>query len=106
MPQVPERVLGLGDLEGEEVTLPERPMLHGMTVFLTDGGGWQPTRVHSNRVNQGKHSYHHRIQKKWLKRFGQHWVESQARGQIFKIGRHSIIVRRDDWDELSKLEGC
>jgi len=81
-------------------------MLNGMTVILTDGGVWCPVRSHSKRANQGKRSYHNRVQKKWLKRFGQHWVEIQVRGTVFKIGSTSVIVRRDDWDELSKLEGC
>lgn len=104
MPQVPECVLGLGNLGGKEVTLPLRPMLHGMTVILTDGGVWCPVRSHSKRANQGKRSYHDRVQKKWTKRFGKHWVEIQARGECFKVGRDSIIVRREDWAELSRLE--
>lgn len=102
MPQVPERVLDLGDLEGKEVNPLPPLMYQGLTVFLTDGGSLRPTRVHSRNANQGKHSYHHRIQKKWLKRFGQHWVEIQARGQVFQLGRHSIIVRRDDWDAFQR----
>jgi len=74
----------------------------GMQVILSDGGNWCPLRAHSKRVNQGKASYHARIAKKWLNRFGRKWVETQKRGECFVLGNHSIIVRREDWPELQR----
>lgn len=72
----------------------------GMRVVLTDGGRWQPVRVHRRSANQGKASYHERIQKKWLKRFGRQWVEIQKRGEVFKLGSHTLIVRHEDWPAI------
>lgn len=77
-------------------------MFQGMRVVLSDGGSWSPARVHRKRANQGKASYHRRIQKKWLKRFGQVWVEIQKRGEVFKLGNHTLVVRREDWPELQR----
>jgi len=80
------------------------PMTYmGMQVTLTDGGSWCAVRSHSKRVNQGKASYHARITKKWLKRFGRKWVEIQKRGECFVLGNHTIIIRKDDWPAIQEL---
>lgn len=74
----------------------------GYKVILTDGGVLCPRRTHSRRKNQGKLSYHRRIQKKWLKRFGQEWIESQPRGTVLKIADSALVIRREDWAELAQ----
>ncbi len=73
----------------------------GLNVILSDGGNWCPVREHNKRANQGKASYHRRIQKKWLRRFGRKWVEIQKRGEYFLLGNHAIVVRRDDWPKFA-----
>lgn len=75
---------------------------NGMNVIVSDGGHFDPVRRHSKAANQHKSSYHARIQKKWLKRFGSKWVEIQKRGEIFMLGDHSIVVRHDDWFEMQR----
>ncbi len=75
----------------------------GMRVILTDGGSFQPVRVHNKNVNQSKTSYHKRIQKKWLKRFGERWVEIQKRGEVFILNNQSVIIRKDDWPALTTI---
>lgn len=72
----------------------------GFNVILSDGGNWSPNRPHAKRRNQGKRSYHRRIAKKWRKRFGERWNETQPRGTVYKLGNHSIVVRREDWPVL------
>ncbi len=85
------------------VIMSELPLMHmGLRVILTDGGRFQPVRIHRKSANQRKASYHNRVQKKWLKRFGSRWVETQKRGEVFMLGRHSMIVRKDDWPEFMK----
>ena len=79
------------------------PMTYmGMQVIVTAGGVWCPVRAHSKQANQGKPSYHARITKKWLKRFGKKWHETQKRGEYFILGNHSIMVRRDDLPEFQR----
>ena len=78
------------------------PLL-GINVMQCPGGSWCANRRHAKRKNGGKVSYHARISKKWLKRFGQSWIESQKRGEIFILGQHTIIVRHDDMPRLREL---
>ena len=80
-----------------------KPIINGLQVTLSDGGYFTPNRIHSVSKNQGKINYHFRIQKKWIKRFGRHWVEIQKRGETYIIGNHSLIVRKDDWPELQRV---
>lgn len=75
----------------------------GFNIVSTDGGHWVPVRAHSKRANGGKASYHRRVQKKWDKRFGQRWQEIQKRGEVFRIGRDTLVVRKDDLNELHRL---
>lgn len=77
-------------------------MVNGLRVILTTGGVQVPVRAHSKRRNQGKPSYHARIAKKWLKRFGTKWFETQPRGEFLIIANQSIMVRNEDWPLLQK----
>ena len=77
--------------------------VNGLRVLFSDGGHWQPIRVHSKSANQGKVPYHRRIAKKWRKRFGLEWIETQKPGEYFILGNHSLIVRHDDWPALKEM---
>jgi hypothetical protein len=74
-------------------------------IITSKGGNFAPVRPHSRHRNGGKESYHHRIQKKWLKRFGERWVEIQKRGEVFILGGSTVVVREDDLPELDRLLG-
>ena len=75
---------------------------NGLNVIVSDGGHFTPIRRHSKAANRRKASYHARIQKKWLKRFGSKWVETQKRGEVFILGNHSMVVWHDDWFEMQR----
>lgn len=72
-------------------------------ILTTKGGNFSPVRQHSRHRNGGKESYHRRIQKKWIKRFGERWVEIQNRGEVFIMGEATVLVREDDLPRLSEL---
>lgn len=78
------------------------PKFNELNVILSDPYKSVPVRVHSKSANQGKRSYHNRIQKKWLKRFGIKWIEIQKRGEVFMLGNHSMVVRKDDWPQMQR----
>jgi hypothetical protein len=75
-------------------------MMPRYQIVETAGGFMSPIRRHSKRRNGGKASYHRRIQKKWTKRFGEKWVETQRRGEVFILGGTTMLVRREDAHEL------
>lgn len=76
--------------------------VNGLRVLFTDGGLWVPVREHSKSKNQGKAPYHRRIQKKWRKRFGIYWSETQKKGEYLILGNHTLVVRHDDWPKLQE----
>lgn len=69
-------------------------------VVPTAGGHWASVRQHAKSRNGGKLSYHLRVQKKWDRRFGRSWVETQKRGEAFIIGGTTVLVRREDYPEV------
>ena len=71
----------------------------GLNALMHAGGHMVPNKVHSRQANQGKVSYHNRIQKKWRKRFGQKYVETVPRGTMYKFG-NTLVIRPDDYSEL------
>lgn len=61
-----------------------------------------PVRVHSKRRGS-KASYHRRVQKKWVTRFGIVDRTPIKRGETFILGGHTLVVRADDYPALLNL---
>lgn len=78
-----------------------RPRVYGRDVILSKPYRLVPRLKHRKRANGGKASYHQRIQKKWLKRFGTKAVETQPKGQVYVMG-DTLVIREDDWPDLMR----
>lgn len=67
-----------------------------------------PVRLHAKRRNGGKVSYHERVQKKWIRRWGMADRTPLRPGEVCKFknpfgGRDSLYVRADDVARIEAL---
>jgi hypothetical protein len=70
-------------------------------IMVVPGGYMEPKRKHTKRRWMEGRAYHKRIQKKWLRRFGQHWIETLKRGEVLMDKeRNTIMCRAEDATEI------
>lgn len=62
-----------------------------------------PTRRHARHRNSGKASYHERVQKKWLKRWGVTDRTAIKPGEVLIFDRDTVYVRADDMPRVREL---
>jgi hypothetical protein len=63
-----------------------------------------PAREHSRRRNGGKRSYHGRVQKKWLKRWGMADRTTVRPGEVLMLGQHTLFIRADDMPLIRQVQ--
>lgn len=62
-------------------------------IHIVPGGHWEPAHRHK-RKRWMSANYHKRIQKKWLKRWGEQWIETLKRGQVLMDSQRGIVFCR------------